>query len=151
MFLITQCIGLYVIHTDPFHSKVEINGTIQTTENPILSWLSPPEAQAESDFSAYFISILIAFIFSITILFLLTRFKVDIILKIWFFLVVVVALFISFYSIFPRYLFFTILASAMALTLGFIKIFRRNFLVHNLTELLIYPGIATIFIPICVC
>jgi presenilin-like A22 family membrane protease len=61
---------------------------------------------------------------------------------------VVIALFLSFYSLFPKYLLFTIVASVSALVLGFIKIFRRNFLVHNLTELLIYPGIATIFVPL---
>ena len=148
MFLITQFIGLYVLNSDPFHTSVEINGTTQLTENPILSWLAPPEAQTESDFSTYFVSIIVAFIFSIIILFLLTRFKIDIILKIWFFVVVVIALFISFYSIFPKFLPLTILASLSALVLGFIKIFKRNFLIHNLTELLIYPGIATIFIPL---
>ncbi len=148
MFLFTQLLGLYVLNTDPLHITTEVNGTIQTAENPILSWLAPPEAQTESDFSAYFISIIFAFIFSIVILFLLTRFKIDIILKIWFFIVVVIALFISLYALFPKYLFFTIISLASALTLGFIKIFKRNFLVHNLTELLIYPGIATIFVPL---
>jgi presenilin-like A22 family membrane protease len=28
------------------------------------------------------------------------------------------------------------------------KIFKRNLIIHNLTELLIYPGIATLFVPI---
>jgi presenilin-like A22 family membrane protease len=148
MFLITQFIGLYILNSDPFHIKTVVNGTTQLTENPLLSFLAPPEAQTQSDFSAYFVSIIIAFIFSIIILFLLTRFKIDFILKIWFFVVVVIALFISFYALFPKYLIFTILASLSALILGFIKIFRRNFLVHNLTELLIYPGIATIFVPL---
>jgi presenilin-like A22 family membrane protease len=36
----------------------------------------------------------------------------------------------------------------LALGLSFIKIFKRNFIIHNLTELLIYPGIATLFVPI---
>jgi presenilin-like A22 family membrane protease len=36
----------------------------------------------------------------------------------------------------------------IALPLAFTKIYGRNFLVHNLTELFIYPGIAAVFVPI---
>jgi presenilin-like A22 family membrane protease len=36
----------------------------------------------------------------------------------------------------------------IALPLAYIKIYRPNFYVHNLTELLIYPGIASVFVPI---
>jgi presenilin-like A22 family membrane protease len=36
----------------------------------------------------------------------------------------------------------------IALPLALFKMFKRNFIIHNLTELLIYPGIATIFVSI---
>ena len=42
----------------------------------------------------------------------------------------------------------SILALAIAFILTFYKIVRRNFIVHNFTELLIYPGLAAIFVPI---
>ncbi len=154
MFLLTQFIGLYVIDSDPFHMKVvQENGTVETVVNPSLSWIEPPVIQQESDFTTYLGSIIFAFILAIFILFLLTKFKIDIILRIWFFVVVTIALFITFNAIFPKQiltnsLYFTIPAIALALGLSFIKIFRKNFLIHNLTELLIYPGIATIFVPI---
>ncbi|VVB82521.1 Signal-peptide peptidase, presenilin aspartyl protease [uncultured archaeon] len=148
MFVITQFIGLYVVNSDPFHIQTEINGTTQTSDNPALSWIQPPQAQSDSDFGTYLGSIIFSFIIAIAIIFLLTKFKIDIILKIWFFVVVVIALFISFYAIFPKYLLFTIGAAILALGLGFIKIFKRNFLVHNITELLIYPGISTMFVAI---
>jgi len=154
MFLLTQFIGLYVIDSDPFHMKVtQANGTVETVVNPSLSWIEPPEIQRQSDFTTYLGSIIFAFILAIFILFLLTKFKIDIILRIWFFVVVAIALFITFNAIFPKEilsssLYFTIPAIIVALTLSFIKIFKRNFIVHNLTELLIYPGIATIFVPI---
>jgi len=154
MFALTQFIGLYVIDSDPFHVKVtQANGTVETVTNPDLSWIEPPEVQQQSDFTVYLGSIIFAFIIAIVILFLLTRFKVDIILRIWFFTVVVIALFITFNAIFPKQilsnsLYFTIPAVILAIVLGFFKIFKRNFLIHNLTELLIYPGIATLFVPI---
>ena len=151
MFVITQLIGLYVIHANVFNQTEEVGGNIIPVTNPILSALQPPQIQQQSDFSLYFSSMIFAFIIAVVILFLLTRFKIDFILKAWFFIVVAIALFISFNAFFPHYinsLYFTIFASLLALTLAFIKIFKTNFIVHNFTELLIYPGIATIFVPI---
>jgi presenilin-like A22 family membrane protease len=149
MFVITQFIGLYVANTNIFNRTIQ--GTNETLTNPILSTLQPPQPTQQSDFSMYFGSIIFAFIIAIIILFLLTKFKIDMILKIWFFVVVVIALFITFNAFFPNYInsvYFVVIALAVALFLAFIKIFRQNFIVHNLTELLIYPGIATVFIPI---
>ena len=151
MFVITQFIGLYVINADVFHQTAQVNGATEILTNPILSVLQPPEPQTQNDFSMYFGSMIFAFIIAVVILFLLTRFKIDLILKIWFFSVVVIALFVTFNALFPKYInsiYFVILALLFALFLGFIKIFKRNFLIHNLTELLIYPGIATFFVPI---
>jgi presenilin-like A22 family membrane protease len=56
-------------------------------------------------------------------------------------------------SISINFLFFTtdlssLVSILLALPLGIIKVFKRNILVHNFTELLIYPGIAVIFIPL---
>jgi len=148
MFVITQFIGLYVINSDPFHITTEINNETQVVANPSLSWIQPPEVQQQSDFGFYFGSLIFAFIFAILLFFLLTRFKVDFILRMWFFVVIIIALFITFNAILPKTIHFTIVAAILSLTLAFIKIFRRNILIHNLTELLIYPGIATIFVPI---
>lgn len=148
MFLITQFIGLYVINSDPFHITTEIdNGTV-TTENPSLSWIQPPEIKQQSDFGFYFGSLIFAFVFAILLFFLLTRFKIDSILRIWFFVVIIISLFITFNAIFPKTTYFAIGAGIISVTLAFFKTFKRNIIVHNLTELLIYPGIATIFVPI---
>jgi len=154
MFVLTQFIGLYVINSDPFHTTViQENGTAQTITNPDLSWIQPPEAEQTSDFTAYLGSIIFSFVIAIVILFLLIKFKIDIVLRVWFFSVIAIALFITFNAIFPKEilsnsLYFTIPAAILALGLSFIKVFKRNFIIHNLTELLIYPGIATIFVPI---
>lgn len=151
MFVATQFIGLYVVNSNIFNRTVQVNGVTETVTNPILSSLQPPAIEQQSDFTGYLVSIIIAFVFAILVLFLLTKFKVSSILKVWFFLVVAIALFITFNSFFPNYInsvYFLVFAVALALTLSFIKIFRRNFIIHNFTELLIYPGIATIFVPI---
>jgi len=148
MFVITQLIGLYVLNADPYHIKTEVNGTIQLTENPSLSWIQPPEIQQESDFGVYFGSMIISFIIAIIILFLLTKFKISIIFRIWFFVVITLALFISLSAILPKSIYFTVPILITALVLSFLKTFKRNILLHNITELFIYPGIATVFVPI---
>ncbi|MFA5071713.1 MAG: presenilin family intramembrane aspartyl protease [Candidatus Pacearchaeota archaeon] len=148
MFLITQFIGLYVINSDPFHITEEINNETIVVSNPSLSWIQPPEVQQQSDFGFYLGSLIFAFIFAILLFFLLTRFKIDSVLRAWFFVVIIISLFITFNAIFPKTTYFAIGAGILAIALAFIKTYRRNMIIHNLTELLIYPGIATIFVPI---
>jgi presenilin-like A22 family membrane protease len=151
MFVATQLIGLYAINSDIFNRTVQINGVTEVVTNPILSAIRPPEVQQQSDFTGYLISLIIAFVIAIVILFLLTKFKIGLILKGWFFVVVTIALFITFNSFFPNYInsaYFFVFSILFSLTLSFIKIFKRNFIIHNLTELLIYPGIATLLVSI---
>jgi len=152
MFVITQFIGLAVLHTDPFHLEKEVNGTMQKVVNPALSWIQPPEVKTQKESFNMLTSLILAFVVVISLLFLFTKFKIEFILKAWFFLVVCIALFITFYS-FGKFTsiphnWALIIPISLALPLAFIKIFKREFLVHNFTELLIYPGIATIFVPI---
>ncbi len=64
----------------------------------------------------------------------------------------VVALSIAFFSVtrsFDKIIFgIPLIAVLVSLLLAIIKIYKRNFLVHNFTELLIYPGIAAVFVPL---
>ena len=149
MFLITQFIGLYVIN---HYSTVKVvNGSVKEVSAPSLPFgLETPKIKETKEFSQVFISIIIAFVVAISLLFLLTKIKAEFILKAWFFTVVVIALGVFFNSLFPSGFsnYTTFIAIAFALPLAFIKIYKRNFLVHNITELFVYPGIATVFVPI---
>ena len=136
MFLITQFIGLYVVNYYSAEDK-ELPYGMQT-----------PEIEKESDYYSFFTSILIAFVIAISLLFLFTKLKLELILKLWFFFVVIVALSISLNSFLSKFAYYSYLAIAIAIPLAYIKIFKKNFLVHNSTELLIYPGIAAVFVPI---
>ncbi len=133
MFLVTQFIGLYVVN---HYSQ---------TGNELPYGMEPPK---DVDPVSFFPSIIIAFIIAIVLFFLLTKFKVEFILKLWFFIVIVLALGISINSFFPASKYIPIIALAIALPFALIKIFNRNILVHNATELFIYPGIAAIFVPL---
>ncbi|MFH1801349.1 MAG: presenilin family intramembrane aspartyl protease [archaeon] len=135
MFLVTQFIGLYVV-----------NHYQQTVSLPY--GMQPPSIEEEKDYFSFFPTIVIAFIIAISLFFLLTKFKFETVIKIWFFIVVVIALGITLTAIFPSFKYSSLIALAIALPLAVIKVFKRNFLTHNLTELFIYPGIAAVFVPI---
>lgn len=134
MFLVTQFIGLYVVD---HYSKTDL---------PL--GLESPDLQEEKEYNQMFLSILVAFVIAIGLLFLLTHFKVEFLLKLWFLLVVVISLTISFLSIAPVFKYTTLIVLLLVVPLGLVKIYGQNFLVHNLTELFIYPGIAAVFVPL---
>lgn len=153
MFLITQFIGMYIVN---YYSPVKVvNGTAVDVESPDLPLgLETPDVKETYEFNQMFLSIIIAFVIAISLLFLLTKFKSEFILKLWFFVVIIIALVISFQVItsnlhIEKTLFkIPIIATLVALPLAFIKVYRGGFFVHNFTELLIYPGIASVFVPI---
>ena len=154
MFVVTQFIGLVVLKADVFYFEQEIEGKMEKVANPYLFWIAPPEIKTQKDSFSMLGSLIMAFVIAISLLFFLTKFKIEFFLKAWFFMVVVIALFLTFYA-FEKIVPFAIhpitaiiIPLIFASILGFIKIFRRNFLIHNFTELLIYPGIAAVFVPI---
>ena len=136
MFLITQFIGLFVVN---FYFGINLPYGFG-------------ESGADIEATSGFISIIIAFIIAIALVMLLTKFKAKFVMKLWFFVVVMIALGLSFtailWTISPGYKLIPFAALLFALPLALSKIYNRNFLSHNLSELLIYPGIAAIFVPI---
>jgi len=142
MFLITQLIGLFVIqvYNDKNHSVDLPYGT-----EP------PPEVQKETSI----LFILISFVIAISIFILLMKLNAATFIRLWFFVVISLAIALALYAVFVKFNIFSantfyisIIAMIIAIPLAYIKIFKRNIMVHNFTELLIYPGIAAVFIPI---
>ncbi|MFH1365485.1 MAG: presenilin family intramembrane aspartyl protease [archaeon] len=155
MFIITQFMGLLVLYADPLKvDAISSDGTIQQISNPYLTWLSPVEAKTQADFTSFFVQIVLAFILAVGILFFLMKFKLESFLRGWFFLVVAIALFITFLA-FEKIIPFMIeikvaliLAAVFALIFSYLKIYKRRLFIHNFTEILIYPGISAVFVPL---
>ncbi|MDD5192671.1 MAG: presenilin family intramembrane aspartyl protease [Candidatus Nanoarchaeia archaeon] len=139
LFLITQIIGLFVVN---FYQSSQI----------------PYGMEPPSDINPQtsIISILFAFALAITLFFILTRINAEKFIRLWFFAVTVIAIgltinfvIISILKNPPNpYEYLSIIALILAIPLAYFKIFRKNILIHNFTELLIYPGIAAVFVPI---
>tara|TARA_Y100000310_G_scaffold24394_1_gene23430 strand:+ start:1766 stop:2695 length:930 start_codon:yes stop_codon:yes gene_type:complete len=150
LFILTQFIGIYVVG---FYSPVKvIDGNIIEVDSPDLPFgLETPELKENKEFNYAFGSIIFAFIIAISLLLLLSKFNIEFFIRLWFFVVVLIALGISF-NVFLLGIFSSeiswLIALIVALPLGFIKIYKRDFVVHNSTELFIYPGIAAVFVPI---
>ncbi|MGV8151539.1 MAG: presenilin family intramembrane aspartyl protease [Candidatus Nanoarchaeia archaeon] len=134
MFVLTQLIGLAVLSV--YNSGLEVPYGMQ-----------PPE-EIEQDTSLA--SILLSFAFAIGLLFLLTKIKAEKFLRLWFFLVTVLAIALALNAIFFKFniLYASIIALLISFPLAYMKIFKRNIIVHNVTEFLIYPGIAAVFVPL---
>lgn len=135
MFLITQLIGLFII-------SIYTNGL----ELPYGFHQSGVEVQSVT---AGISSIVFAFGIAMFLFIFLSKFKADSFIRIWFLIVVTLSLGISFTAILYKINIITYastIALLIALPLAYIKIFKRNLIVHNLTELLIYPGVGAIFV-----
>ncbi len=148
MFFLTQLIGLYVVnvYSPKTIQTVTENGTIinETVYN-LPFGTEPPK---DVDPKGSLISIVIAIIFAVAILLLLMKYRAELILRTWFLVVITLALAITFNALLINLNYSQLIALIIALPLAIIKIFKRNLLAHNATELLIYPGIAAIFIPL---
>ena len=131
MFLVTQLIGLVVI-------------SIYSSQT-LPFGMDPP---TDTDPNVNLITIVIAIAVAVTIVLLLMKFKAELFLRFWFFAVIILALAISLNAFLLKLPNAHLIAIAIAIPLAIIKVFRRNILVHNLTELFIYPGIASIFVPL---
>jgi len=148
MFVVTQFVGIYVV--DHYSSVRVVDGVSINVDSPDLPFgMESPEVEDDSEyFSKILPSLFFAFVLAIAFLFILMKFDFSFILKLWFFGVVILSLSISLIAIFPNLNKITWIALLISLPFAFFKVFRRNLLVHNFTELLIYPGIAAVFVSI---
>ena len=149
MFLITQLIGLAVIqaYKPVITQQVDENGTISNVTTYDLPYGTSPPPELEPKYSL--ISIVFAFVIAISLIILLMKIRAEIFLRLWFFIVITLALGVTANALLKSYIpNSSIIALVIALPLTYLKVFKRDMLVHNFTELLIYPGIAAIFVPL---
>lgn len=127
LFLGSHVIGLFIIK----------NYLLKEEELPL--GIQKPEFKEETSYIPIIISLLVA----TAVALLLIRLKALRIWKTWFFLSVFIALLIAFAAFFPE-----LVALVLAVVFAVLKTFRPTILIHNFTELFIYGGLASIFVPI---
>lgn len=129
LFILAQIVGLGVLIS---YNNSDYSSTITNQDNSFST----------------FSSIISGFVIAIALFALFMKIKAQYILKIWFSIVIAIALWLSIYSFTNTINYGAILAIVIILPLMYYKIIKRSILIHNLTEVLIYPGIAIIFAPI---
>jgi presenilin-like A22 family membrane protease len=148
MFFLTQLIGLFVI-SQYSPQTVQITtpegNLVNTTIHNLPYGMEPPQDISPS---STILSIIFALIIAVSLMLVLMKYKAEVLLRIWFFIVVTIAIAITLNSLILNFPNSALIAIIVALPIGFFKIFKNNILLHNLTELAIYPGIAAIFVPI---
>lgn len=147
MFLIAQFIGLFVVNS--FATQKVSDGQIVNSTGKTLPYgMGIQEENQNLDLASTLFSLLFSLIIAISLIFLLIKLKARAIMRTWFFVVSTIAIGISFTAFLPEIKYASWIGLALALPLAIGKVYKRNIIVHNLTELLIYPGIAAVFVPI---
>jgi presenilin-like A22 family membrane protease len=151
LFISAQFIGLAIIaqYVD-IEKSAQTGTTVQRTEVYERVGVEPPRVENES---YTFIIILVAVLIGTALLLLIVKFKKGKVWKVWYFFAVFYALMIAFNSlleyIIPQIPFITpFISLAAAIALAALKIFKPSIIIHNLTEVLMYGGIAALVVPI---
>jgi presenilin-like A22 family membrane protease len=149
MFVIAQCIGIFVNHAYAPTVITTYNTTTNSHENHtdynFPQGFEPPEDVKPV---SALTSIIIALVVAICVMLLLMKLKAETFLRWWFFVVIIIGLFISIHAFLMKISYAYFIALGVAIVLAYFKVFKRNLWVHNFTELLVYPGIAALFVPI---
>ncbi|MCL6500610.1 MAG: hypothetical protein K6T16_01085 [Candidatus Pacearchaeota archaeon] len=168
MFLLAQFIGLSVMTSYYNYFGRGAEERIKTSElvQPEVSVVRetvPPQIELKKpvDILRIVMVIVISILIATFLFFLLSRVKITVLLRAWFAFVVFVCLSLAFALLLYPYMStstFSVLGKKMALAeviavplaavFTFLKIFKRDILAHNFTELFIYPGLAVIFLPL---
>ena len=148
MFLVAQLIGLGVnyIYAPQVAVVLTPGGEpLNVTSYNLPYGVQPPE---DNQPSMNFISMIIAFVLAIGLMLLLMKFRAELLLRGWFFIVITFGLAVALNAFLLSLPYAATIAFIAGLVLAYVKVFRRNVIIHNLTELFIYPGISAIFVPL---
>lgn len=142
VFLLTMFVGAQIIGLGIVGSYMSVaNGELEWKELPSVGTVKFERPDVAPQVSVWYV--VIAVIIGTLLILLLMRFGRSWLWKVWMFLAVVVCLQIALATFMAP-----LVALIVALIIGFFKIVHPNIFVHNLSELLIYGGLAAIFVPI---
>ncbi|RMF06880.1 hypothetical protein D6764_01185 [Candidatus Woesearchaeota archaeon] len=137
IFFVSQIVGLAIVdsYLDYETSISSGNETFRTLP------FDTPRPDVEQNTS--FIWIMFAVIIGTLLVLALIRMRKMRLWRFWFFMSVSLTLTVAFAAFLPQSV-----ALAVALAAAFMKIYRPNFWIHNISEVFMYGGIAAIFVPL---
>jgi presenilin-like A22 family membrane protease len=156
LFIVTQLLGLAVISAYSPQVKTITEGNVTTNITVVKELpygMEPPKTTPQNAM----ISIIISIIIVILVFLLFVKINAPLVIKIWFFSVVTISIAITLTAIFSltglsayvsKVWKLDFIAIVIALIIASFKIFRPTILTYNLAEILVYPGLAAVFVPI---
>lgn len=154
IFLITQLVGLNIISQYIDIEQTSETGKTVTKYQDIDAIIGRPEIENES-FS--FIPIVVAVLVGTFLILLIAKYKLFKVWNVWFFLAILIGLAYAFHPYIAKLLRSVSLGAPrttigvtliVAGVLAYLKTKKKNVLIHNITEIFIYGGIAALFINI---
>ncbi|MDD5133740.1 MAG: presenilin family intramembrane aspartyl protease [Candidatus Nanoarchaeia archaeon] len=136
LFIVTQLIGLYVVN----YYVVPHAGVVQDLPYNI----EKPQFEEQTSFIPLTIAILIASALAL----LLIKFRANNLWKTWFFIGISFSLLITFSVFINKLNLPSYIALIFAVVLAGLKVFKPNVYLHNLGEIFMYGGLASIFVPV---
>lgn len=138
-FVLTQIIGLYSLNQDIKVIKDVNTGEVVSINYSDTAIGERPDIRGVQTFWY----IVFAVVVGTLILLLLIKYSKVNVWKAWFFLAVWLTVTVTLGIYLPN-----VWAYSIAFILAIFKIFRPNFLTHNISEVLMYSGIAILFVPL---
>lgn len=156
-FFLSQIIGLGILT-----QYIDMKTTSETGKTTLynatydVTGITPPSIENES---YSFIGIVIAVIIGTVLVLLIIKYKRKTLWQMWFFLSVILTLIMAFSPFVMKLLnYFKYLNSfvsygfiitlIIAGVLAYLKVFKKEIIVHNFTELFIYGGLASLLVPV---
>lgn len=140
LFFLSQIFGLFLIQHDA--QQVVYNQEAGTLEVNYEQTAIGPRPEVRGAGSLLYI--LLGVGIGTIILLLLIRVRLGKkIWVVWYLIAIIIALTVTFGAFFDP-----LIALIFAIILGLLKIYYRNFFVHNVTEILMYAGISLLFAPL---
>lgn len=155
IFFLSQVMGLFIVkeyvHTERFLNETTGKEEVAVKYDQIEvvnQKIEPPKLNE----STSFIYIMIVIVVATLLVLLLVKFRNVALWKVWFSLSVFLSVYIALFPFVKKinlpYWYSVGITVVLVLVLILFKIFKRNTIVHNATEIIMYGGIAAIFVPI---
>jgi presenilin-like A22 family membrane protease len=141
LFLLAQIIGLAIIREYVDLNASRAKGSVVWEDLPSLAGYRMERPEAGPGVSVAYI--MGALIIGTILILLIVRWQSVLLWKVWFWLAVLFCLHVAFSAFIP-----SPYAPVLAVVLASMKILRPGVLVHNATELFVYGGLASIFVPL---
>lgn len=143
VFLASQIVGLGII--DRYVEERIIDEETGKIVNVTYTGLPFEMQRPQIEESKSYMFIIGAVLLGTLIILVLVKFRSFKIWKLWFLLSVVLCLTVAFSAFMLQY---QIIAAGIAIVLALIKVYKPNVIIHNITEVFIYGGLAAIFVPV---